>query len=103
MILKYFQLGRYYKLLFLVVVMVAWAVSFGYQYVFLNKQGDIPTNEFDKNSFYLIFGLLMLSQVITQFGRAYINFNFALEVSGKINSLGTYFCLFSSLFLFGYY
>lgn len=91
MIFKYFQLGRYYKLFILVIVMSGWTVAFGYQYVFLNKQGDIPPDEFDKNNFYFVFGMLMLAQVITQFGRGFIAYNFALEVSGKINSLGSIF------------
>ena len=63
-------------------------VLFGYQYLFLSQQGDIPEQDFDKNNFYLTFGLIILGQVITQFGRAFIAYNFALEVSGKLNSLG---------------
>lgn len=68
--------------------MMGWMVSFGYQYVFLNEQGDIPPDEFDKNYFYKMFGILMAIQVVTQFGRGFIAYNFALEVSGKLNSLG---------------
>ena len=84
---KYFHLGKYYKLVLLVLVMSCWMFSFGYQYIFLNEQGDLPDNKFDKNKFYLIFGLLILGQVFSQFGRAMIVYNFALEVSGKLNSL----------------
>ena len=85
---KYFRLGRYYKLFLLFLVMSGWIVLFGYQYLFLSQQGDIPEQDFDKNNFYLTFGLIILGQVITQFGRAFIAYNFALEVSGKLNSLG---------------
>ena len=60
---------------------------FGYQYVFLGQQGDLPPDKFDKNYFYLIFGLLLVGQAFTQFSRGFIAYNFGLEVSSKLNSL----------------
>ena len=90
MIAKYFKLGRFYKLLFLIFIMSFWGFLFGYQYLFLNKEGEIPADEFDKNYFYKIFGLLLAGQLIAQLGRGYINYNFALEVSAKLNSLSKY-------------
>lgn len=67
--------------------MSGWGFLFGYQYLFLNAQGEIPADQFDKNHFYKIFGLLILGQMVTQFGRGFIAYNFALEVSAKLNSL----------------
>jgi hypothetical protein len=76
--------------------MSSWMFLFGYQYIFLNEQGNLPAKEFDNKKFYLIFGLLILGQVITQFGRAFIAYNFALEASSKINSLSTFSIHFSN-------
>ena len=62
--------------------------AYGYQYLFLSAQGDIPDGEFDFKNFYKIFAILIGAQVFCQFSRGFIVYNFALEVSGKLNSLG---------------
>ena len=87
MIGKYFALGKYYKLIILLFVMFFWMFLFGYQYVFFNAQGELPPEKFDKKNFYMVFGLLVLGQAVTQLLRGLIAYNFALEVSAKLNSL----------------
>lgn len=72
----------------LLLVMSCWMFCYGYQYIFLNHMGDLPEDQFDKKWFFLVFGLITLGQVLTQFGRGFIAYNFALEVSAKLNSLG---------------
>ena len=67
--------------------MGGWMFLFAYEYIFLNFQGDLPPDKFDKVKFCTVFGLIILGQGIIAFCTGYLSFTFSIEISKKLTSL----------------
>ena len=67
--------------------MTGWMFLFAYKFIFLNSQGDLPVDEFDKQKFCIVFGLIILGEAVVAFCTGYLMFTFSIEVSKKLTSL----------------
>lgn len=84
---KYFSLGKGWLLVLMGVVMCGWMFLYAYQYMFLNAQGEMNPEDFDKGAFALQYGGIILAEAFIIFMRGMITFSFGLMVSDRLMSL----------------
>ena len=93
----FIKMGKFYLLFITLVTTFCYIVVFIYKNFYLNEQGQIKPEDFDRKTF--LYALIIFETVIflSQTSRALFNYKLFIGISAKTNTLITYRMLHASI------